>query len=91
MPDEPCTQARPHHTHSPNPPTHLCRQPSTPCPAGSFGKVYLARWNETLVAVKILITPDEVKTGSVAALPPGLLAALQKEAALMASEWPGGH
>lgn len=30
--------------------------PTQPHPAGSFGSVYLAEWNQTLVACKVLIT-----------------------------------
>ena len=56
------------------------------CPA----QVYLARWNETLVAAKILITPEEAGRGTATTLPPALLEGLQKEAALMAGEWLAG-
>ncbi|KAI7844896.1 hypothetical protein COHA_001545 [Chlorella ohadii] len=44
---------------------------------GSFGRVYLARWDETPVAVKVLLTPDMVEQGELQ-LPPGVLRDLQE-------------
>ena len=60
---------------------------------GSFGKVYLAKWRETTVAVKVLISTslglgDEGEEDEQPPLPPGpnpLLAGLQKEASMMAA------
>jgi len=58
---------------------------------GSFGKVYLAKWRETTVAVKVLISTSLANAGAGDdddAPPPGpnpLLAGLQQEAAMMAS------
>lgn len=39
-------------------------QCSSPCVtfAGSFGSVYLAEWNQTLVACKVLITKGKLDT-----------------------------
>ncbi|CAL5228984.1 g12220 [Coccomyxa viridis] len=53
---------------------------------GSFGKVYLAKWKETTVAVKILTNPngssdDDFPTR----LPNPLLQSLEKEAGMMAA------
>jgi len=63
---------------------------------GSFGKVYLAKWRETTVAVKVLISTslglgdgEEGEEGEDAIPPPAgpnpLLAGLQKEASMMAA------
>lgn len=64
---------------------------------GSFGKVYLAKWRETTVAVKVLISTSLPGGGGggggddddgAPASPPGpnpLLTALQKEASMMAA------
>ena len=49
---------------------------------GSFGKVHLAKWRETTVAVKILsggVLPEE---NNIAAVPHNMLLALQKVCAL---------
>lgn len=40
-------------------------------------QVYLARWDETPVAVKVLLTPDMVEQGELQ-LPPGVLRELQE-------------
>ncbi len=40
-------------------------------------QVYLARWDETPVAVKVLLTPDMVEQGELQ-LPPGVLRDLQE-------------
>lgn len=62
---------------------------------GSFGKVYLARWRETIVAVKVLSNPDiaawstpphtEEEAAVRAEAMTTMLESLEKEAAMMAS------
>ena len=56
---------------------------------GSFGKVYLAKWRETTVAVKVLISTQLSGGGDdddyVPQGPNPLLAGLQKEASMMAA------
>lgn len=59
-----------------------------PLGEGSFGKVFLATWNETLVAVKVLLSADDAASksnGSSISLPPSVVDELHKEAGLMAS------
>lgn len=55
---------------------------------GSFGKVYLARWNETPVALKVLVDREAVSAvgpDQALALPSGVLSKLDEEAGLLAS------
>lgn len=62
---------------------------------GSFGKVYLARWRETIVAVKVLSNPDiaawstpphsEEEAAVRAEAMTTMLESLEKEAAMMAT------
>ncbi|KAL4427896.1 hypothetical protein ABPG75_001985 [Micractinium tetrahymenae] len=58
-----------------------------PLGEGSYGKVYLARWNETLVAVKVLVSGSGHQQGADAAwsVPQAVLDALEKEAQVMAT------
>jgi serine/threonine protein kinase len=49
---------------------------------GSFGFVYLAEWNQTRVAVKVLISKDDISRGQLE-LPERVLHDLQSEAAVM--------
>lgn len=53
-----------------------------PIGRGSFGWVYLARYNETPVACKVLVSTDGMIHGSVE-LPAGTMAQLQAEALIM--------
>lgn len=51
-------------------------------------QVFLATWNETLVAVKVLLSADDAaakSNGSSISLPPSVVDELHKEAGLMAS------
>lgn len=50
---------------------------------GSFGSVYLCRWNETAVACKILVSVDDSSQRGLA-LPPETAKRLQAEAGIMA-------
>jgi serine/threonine protein kinase len=52
--------------------------------AGSFGKVYKAKWHETLVAVKVLLDLEHVNDASMTLSNPVLIN-LHKECSLMAS------
>ncbi|KAK2078096.1 hypothetical protein QBZ16_003964 [Prototheca wickerhamii] len=57
---------------------------------GSFGRVYLAKWNETYVAVKVLIQrgldPNDPHEATLAlSMSNPIMASLHKEAAMMAS------
>ncbi|KAI7839821.1 hypothetical protein COHA_006442 [Chlorella ohadii] len=52
--------------------------------AGSFGKVYKAKWHETLVAVKVLLDLENVNDSSLTLSNP-VLVNLHKECSLMAS------
>ncbi|KAL4457287.1 hypothetical protein ABPG75_012152 [Micractinium tetrahymenae] len=56
---------------------------------GSFGKVYVAKWNETLVAVKVLLDVEEAQKAAapdvVWRLSDPILRNLQKECQLMAA------
>ncbi len=58
-----------------------------PLGEGSFGKVYLAKWKETPVAIKMLISSSNPTASKAEALSLGSpdLAALRREAGLMAS------
>ncbi|KAL4421755.1 hypothetical protein ABPG77_009738 [Micractinium sp. CCAP 211/92] len=66
-----------------------------PLGEGSFGKVFLAKWRETLVAAKVLVTADDAAAAAAAAASSGsssalslsspTIEALQKEAGLMAA------
>ena len=52
---------------------------------GSFGRVFLAKWNETLVAVKILTSVAPVDDVSALTLSNPILSSLAKESNMMAS------
>lgn len=52
---------------------------------GSFGRVYLAKWNETLVAVKILLSMNSADEDSQLALSNPVLSSLAKESNMMAA------
>lgn len=52
---------------------------------GSFGRVFLAKWNETLVAVKILTSVAPVDDTSALTLSNPILSSLAKESNMMAS------
>ena len=65
-------------------------QPHTPLPPGTMPQVYLAKWNETLVAVKILLSanvdidsPDDAEKALSMSNP--IMLSLEKEASMMAS------
>ncbi|PRW57024.1 Serine threonine- kinase CTR1 [Chlorella sorokiniana] len=49
---------------------------------GSFGAVYLADWNRTRVAVKVLVSKDDINRGELQ-LPERVMRELQAEAAVM--------
>ena len=51
---------------------------------GSFGRVYLALWNETPVACKVLINADAEVSQESMELPEATMKELQSEAAVMA-------
>lgn len=51
---------------------------------GSFGRVYVALWNETRVACKVLMTEDAAFNQGPLELPDAAMKELQKEAAMMA-------
>lgn len=75
---------------SPRPVNFLDLKIFHPLGEGSFGRVYLASYYETLVAIKILVSFDEKELEAQAAanllsLSSPILAALNKEASLLAS------
>lgn len=56
-----------------------------PIGEGSFGKVYLAKWQGTQAAVKVLLAPERTSYADSLKLPPSLLRQLQEETGLMAT------
>ena len=58
--------------------------PVRPIGRGSFGRVYLALWNETPVACKVLVSADAQFNQESLELPEATMKELQSEAAVMA-------